>query len=1034
MEIFKLFGNIAINFRDAIADLGKVDRAAGDVGDSATRAARRMDDEFDKAASGAKRSTGGLFSHLGAGLSKIGSIGLGVGAIADIGAKAMDFIKDGVQGVREAEVAQKALETVIKSTGNAAGVSKEKLVEFADGIQETTKFSAEQVNEGQKLLLTFTKIGAKDGIFDRATQAALDMATTLKTNVAGASMLVGKALNDPIKGLTALSRSGVQFTAEQKETIKTMVKMGDTAGAQKIILKELETQFGGSAKAAGETFAGKMERAQNALGEMAEEVASNVIPYIDRFLEVITKNMPRIQRYVTIAADIIGRALEMVGGLLDAVTKLLDGDFSGAWKAVQGVIGKVWEVVVGLVKGGAALVVKAMTALGAQMVQVGADILAGVWKGITGGLEALKNKIGGVANDIVGWFKGALGIKSPSTVMIPVGGFIIAGLIAGMEAERKKILDRIKSIANELVYQWYHTMGARFGDGVQATISMVERTAGPFESYADGMNKLFAAGVKVTLPMIEAMRERFPEAARATTDAAVDLEAQAEQLAASLRDLDEEGLRRVAARAAATGDILTYNAVLEEMKRRADDAAKSLRELTDEIKNNPTPRVGKPEELGTTPEVNLFPALKTVERIPEAVAGAKDLSVELKNAGANGAGLNDNIGFITSSMARLREVTRLTGGDLTAVTLDQIAQLETIRDSADYASEAWVAASQEIERLRGALRAAMLQDLPEFAQSVDKNINVPLGRTAHAVDGIAVGSGASHGAGVARGEGSGSGGGGLQGVVEYAGKATEALKKIGGGDVLGALLDVAEFVGNMIVPGLGSAIKGVATLVQSLANLLFPPSQLEVMTQGLAAALEAGVRGGFASGIRAFLEGKDGIGALYAGLKSTIINAIAESLVAGAMLSSGIKALTDKLGAALASGNQSEAQSLIAQIGATAKGVMEGLAPTLTGLKTALDTAFPDATSSVTAPPAAPVNPDAFLASNSASAQMVIASNAPERLESAAARFENASDVFSAASGAFSTVINRLVTEGVRVNLGGGPLDGLAGDLRGLTS
>ena len=49
--------------------------------------------------------------------------------------------------------------------------------------------------------------------------------------------MVGKALNDPLKGLTALSRIGVQFTAQQQEQIKAMVEVGDVAGAQKIILR-----------------------------------------------------------------------------------------------------------------------------------------------------------------------------------------------------------------------------------------------------------------------------------------------------------------------------------------------------------------------------------------------------------------------------------------------------------------------------------------------------------------------------------------------------------------------------------------------------------------------------------------------------------------------------------------------------------------------------------------------------------------------------------------------------------------------------
>ncbi|MES2155937.1 MAG: hypothetical protein V4510_12455, partial [bacterium] len=67
---------------------------------------------------------------------------------------------------------------------------------------------------------------------------------------------VGKALNDPTKGLTALSRVGILFTDQQKKQIKALQKSGDLLGAQKIILKELGTEFGGSFAAKGKTATG----------------------------------------------------------------------------------------------------------------------------------------------------------------------------------------------------------------------------------------------------------------------------------------------------------------------------------------------------------------------------------------------------------------------------------------------------------------------------------------------------------------------------------------------------------------------------------------------------------------------------------------------------------------------------------------------------------------------------------------------------------------------------------------------------------
>jgi hypothetical protein len=85
-----------------------------------------------------------------------------------------------------------------------------------------------------------------------------------------AALLVGKALNDPVKGATALQRSGIQLSESQKELIKTFVETGEVAKAQEIIIRELGTQFGGQARAIRDTFGGALKSVQNAFGDLLE--------------------------------------------------------------------------------------------------------------------------------------------------------------------------------------------------------------------------------------------------------------------------------------------------------------------------------------------------------------------------------------------------------------------------------------------------------------------------------------------------------------------------------------------------------------------------------------------------------------------------------------------------------------------------------------------------------------------------------------------------------------------------------------------
>ena len=169
---------------------------------------------------------------------------------------------------KEQEAAIAQLEQTLKSTGRYTPELSSKLQGYAAELQKVTTYGDETTIAMQALLLTFTKIGGDE--FNRAQKVTLDVATALKTDLKSAALQVGKALNDPVLGMTALSRSGIQFTDAQKEVVKELIKTGDTVGAQKIILKELETQFGGSAEAARNTLGGALASLKNAFGDLVE--------------------------------------------------------------------------------------------------------------------------------------------------------------------------------------------------------------------------------------------------------------------------------------------------------------------------------------------------------------------------------------------------------------------------------------------------------------------------------------------------------------------------------------------------------------------------------------------------------------------------------------------------------------------------------------------------------------------------------------------------------------------------------------------
>ena len=240
--------------------------------------------ETDKAA----RSLGGLKSSLSNLNQAAGAMVKSfIGPAAIIGA-----LKGSIDAAMEAQRVMTQTEAVIKSTGGAAGLTAEEIEKLAGAESRLTSIDDEVIQSGQNMLLTFTNIGGE--VFPRATRAMQDMAVafaqgdTSAIDLQGTAIQLGKALQDPERGLLALRRVGVNFTESQKDTIKQMMAMNDIAGAQALILAELEKEFGGSAEAAGTNLAGKLQKAQNAIENLGEAIGNKLIPFLGQAADAAT--------------------------------------------------------------------------------------------------------------------------------------------------------------------------------------------------------------------------------------------------------------------------------------------------------------------------------------------------------------------------------------------------------------------------------------------------------------------------------------------------------------------------------------------------------------------------------------------------------------------------------------------------------------------------------------------------------------------------------------------------------------------------
>jgi hypothetical protein len=251
-------------------------------------------------------------------MSKVGTVlaGVAAGGVLALGAAMVQGVKD----AQSYQTLQAKSAAVLKSTGNVAGTSVKQIDTLAASLESMSGVDEELIINSQNVLATFTSVrneaGKGNDIFTQGTKAALDMSTALGTDLQGSTIQLGKALNDPIKGITALQRVGVSFTAAQKDQIAAMVKSGDTMGAQKLILGELHKEFGGAAEAAGSGFGGAIARLKDVFSDSFRDLAIKYLPDLTRLANWLAKEAPgaiatmvaafgHVQTAVKAAADII---------------------------------------------------------------------------------------------------------------------------------------------------------------------------------------------------------------------------------------------------------------------------------------------------------------------------------------------------------------------------------------------------------------------------------------------------------------------------------------------------------------------------------------------------------------------------------------------------------------------------------------------------------------------------------------------------------------------------------------------------------
>ncbi|MFS1525315.1 phage tail length tape measure family protein [Microbulbifer sp. 2304DJ12-6] len=245
-----MFRRLKRNMRNNAKEAGVLQRSM--------RGAAQGVASIDGPLGGVSGRVGALNGLLTSGAASWGLFGAGVAGVTAV-------LYKSIRAGEEMERQQLKIEALLKATGGASGRTAQQLDEQARSVARATLASVSGIREAQGILITFK--GVQGPVFDNAIRLSQDMAAVMGGDAKSAALQLGKALEEPSTGLTALRRAGVSFTEAEKEQIKTLQQSGRVAEAQRMILLKLEQQVGG----AGAGEAGGLTGATDSLGQSWQE-------------------------------------------------------------------------------------------------------------------------------------------------------------------------------------------------------------------------------------------------------------------------------------------------------------------------------------------------------------------------------------------------------------------------------------------------------------------------------------------------------------------------------------------------------------------------------------------------------------------------------------------------------------------------------------------------------------------------------------------------------------------------------------------
>ena len=206
-----------------------------------------MSAKLDKQAEKQKEAAKGLKANLTALSTGYLAITSAANTVINIFKKVNDFIHNATMKYATHQQELAKLNSILKTTGAEAWTTAGQLDKMADSLSRTTQFAQNDIMKAQAVLLGFYNITGD--VYERTLNALIDNTAVMGGDLVSAASTFGKAIDDPVQGMSALNRQGYAFTRQDKEMAKQLVESGQIMEARALILDEVEKSMGGAAKA-----------------------------------------------------------------------------------------------------------------------------------------------------------------------------------------------------------------------------------------------------------------------------------------------------------------------------------------------------------------------------------------------------------------------------------------------------------------------------------------------------------------------------------------------------------------------------------------------------------------------------------------------------------------------------------------------------------------------------------------------------------------------------------------------------------------